>query len=436
MKRNLFFIVLSFIFFNVLLTACSNDDDGGPATGKLTGTVTDIESQAGLEGVKIIVFDAETNSPTENSLSTDASGNFTSDLIPGTYFLKFYKQGYDALPPRGIEAVSFSIEAGGTTQQTAEMTPSTITNAGFISGKVASGGTGIAGVLVVAEDAGNKTAFSTVSDKDGNYSIYNVPQGGYQVKGYIMNYSSNSVGASVTINTETPDVNVELTADAAGSLNGAVKNIATDNKDVDVTLVHPITKETIPGLSTKTVSLSYTLTNIPDGTYIARATYDNDERVMDPDRIAKFGEPIVTFSGGNSLTLTFDITGSITINTPTNEATTTQPVEITSTTPTFEWTAYSSTSDYVIEVMDISTGTIVWGGFDNSGADPVKNIVIPSSQKSIQFNSDGNASIAELIVGRTYRWKVYASKDDQNSPVGWTLISSSEDQLGLIKVSN
>lgn len=435
MKRNLFFIVLNAIFFNILLTACS-DDDGGPSTGKLIGTVTDIETQVGLESVKIIVFDAETNSPTENSLTTDASGNFSADLAPGTYFLKFYKQGYEAVPPRGIEAVSFSVEVGGTAEQSAEMSPVSVTDAGFISGKVASGSAGVAGVLVVAENAGDNIAFSTVSDKDGNYSIYNVPQGSYQVKGYIINYSSNTIGADVVVNTETTGVNIELTAGAAGSLSGAVRNLATDNKDVDVTLVHPITKETIPGLSTQTVSLNYTLANIPDGTYIARATYDNDQRVMDPDRIAKFGEPVVTFSGGNTITLTFDITGSITLNAPTNEPTTTQPLEVTSTTPTFEWTAYSSTSDYVIEVVDVSTGNVVWGGFDNSGADPVKNIVIPSSQKSIEFNEDGNASISGLVVGRTYRWKVYASKNDQNSPVGWTLISSSEDQLGLIKVSN
>lgn len=436
MKRDLIAIVVSLIFFNVFLTGCSKDDDSEPTTGKLTGTVTDIDSQAGLEGVKIIIFDAETNSPTETSLTTDASGNFTADLGPGTYFLKFFKQGYDAVPPPGIEAVPFSIEAGGTVTQSAEMSQSTATNAGYISGKTVTGTTGVAGVLVVAEDATNNTAFSTVSDKDGNYSIYNVPQGSYQVKGYIKNYSSNAVPADVTASTETTGINVELTSGTSGSLNGTVRNLATDNKDVDVTLVHPVTKETIPGLSTKTVNLSYTLANIPDGTYIARATYKNDQRVMDPDRIAKFGEPVVTFSGGDALTLTFDITNSITINSPTNDSTTTQPFEIATATPTFEWTAYSSTSDYVIEVVDVATGNIVWGGFDYSGANPVKNIVIPSSQKSIQFNEDGNAAITRLVAGRTYRWKVYASKNDQNSPTGWSLISSSEDQLGLIKIAN
>jgi hypothetical protein len=52
----------------------------------------------------------------------------------------------------------------------------------------------------------------------------------------------------------------------------------------------------------------------------------------------------------------------------------------------------------------------------------------------VQYNFDGTASIAELVPGRIYKWKIYASKNDVNSATGWTLISASEDQLGLIKV--
>lgn len=434
MKREITTFILSLIFLNVLLFSCSKKDDPQPSTGKLTGTVTDVSSQAALENVAVIIFDAENNTPTGTTLTTDADGNFEATLSPGSYFLKFFKQGYDAVPAPGIEPVAFSIEAGATITQSAEMSVSTVTNAGYISGKVATGSTGVGGVLVVAEDGAGNTAFSSVSDEDGNYTIYNVPEGSYQVTGYFIGYSSDSPSASVTTGTETAGIDVALTSGAAGSLIGTIRNLATDNKDVDVSLVHPITKETIPGLSTTSVDLAYALSNIPDGTFIARATYKNDKRVMDPDRIAKFGEPEVTFSGGNSETLIFDVTGSVALNTPTNDSTSTQPIEVTSTTPTFQWTAYSSTSDYVIEVVDVATGNVVWGGFDQSGADPVKNIVIPSSQKSIQYNADGNASVAELVPGRTYRWKIYASKNDQNSSTGWTLISSSEDQLGLIKI--
>lgn len=432
MKRNLFTVVSFFALINLLFISCSKDDPK-PSSGTLSGTVTDAVAGTGLENVSIIVFDTETNSPTETSLTTDASGNFSATLSPGTYFLKFFKQGYNAVPSPGIEAVAFSIEAGVTTTQSAEMSPSTVTNGGYISGKVAVGSSGVAGVLIVAEDESTNKAYSSFTDHNGDYSIYNVPAGSYLVKGYHLDYSSNSVAATVTTNTETSGINVDLTAGASGSLTGSVRNLATDNKDVDVALVHPLTKETIPGLTTTTVNLAYTLNNIPDGTYIARATYKNDERVMDSDRIAKFGEPVVTFNGGNALTLIFDITGSITINSPTNDFSTTLPTEIASTTPTFEWTAYSSTSDYVIEVMDVATGNIIWGGFDQSGTLPVKNIIIPSAQKSIQYNADGNASLTELVPGRTYRWKIYASKNDQSS-TGWSLISSSEDQMGLIKI--
>jgi hypothetical protein len=414
---------------SLFLYACSKDDPK-PTTGKLLGQVTDAMSAEALEGVRVIIFNADDNAPTGTILTSDASGNFTTDLTPGNYFIKLYKQGYEAVPPSGMDAVPFSIALSVTSDQSAEMFPIESVNIGFISGKV-TGATG--GVLVVAEDDVNNTAYSSVSGADGTYAIYNVPAGSYSVRGYAASYSSNSVDASVTTDTETTNVDITLTSGATGTLSGIVRNLAASNKDVDVSLVHPITKETIPGLTTQSVTQAYSISNIPDGTYIARATFKNDERVMDPDRIAKFGEPVVTFTG-NTIDLTFDITGSIPLETPTNDATTNEPVEITTTTPTFTWTAYSSTSDYVIEVIDASTGAVVWGGFDTTGDLPVKNIVIPSSQKSIVFNADGNASISELVAGKVYRWRVFASKDDQNSATGWTLISASEDQQGLMKI--
>ena len=111
----------------------------------------------------------------------------------------------------------------------------------------------------------------------------------------------------------------------------------------------------------------------------------------------------------------------------------TVPFEINGTTPTFSWNAYSSTSDYVIEVTDATTGQVIWGGFDESGALLEKNIVIPSNQTSIQYNTDGNA-LASLESGKIYRWRVFASKNDNNSDTGWTLISASEEQMGLIRI--
>jgi hypothetical protein len=434
MKTRLISCLFGFALLNGILLNCSKDDPE-PSTGKLQGNVSDIETNGGLADVSIIIFNADDNSPAGTTLKTDGSGSFAVNLAPGNYFLKFYKQGYEPVPPPGMEAVSFTVERGVTTDQSAEMTLSEVLNGGYISGKITSGSSGLGGVLVVAEDPVNQRAFSSATDEDGNYVIYNVPQGSYSVNGYRSGYSSAVVTASVSANTEAKNVNVTLTAGASGKMTGTIRNLATDNKDVDVTLVHPLTKETIPGLTTTSVNLAYTIENIPDGTFIARATFKNDDRVVDPDRIAKFGEPEISVSNGSNVELTFDVTGSIKVTSPTNEFISNKPVDVNSVTPTFEWIAYSSTSDYVIEVIDASTGAVVWGGFDKTGASPTKNILIPSSQKSIVFNADGSANITELVPGRIYRWRVFASKNDQNSPTGWTLISASEDQLGLIKIT-
>lgn len=428
----LFLLVATSIFFG-----CKKNSDSVPTTGQLKGIVKDAISSSPLENVSVVVFNADNNSPIGQTLKTNTSGEFSVDLTPGNYLVKLSRQGYYPVPPPSLDAVPFSITIGQVTQNDAQMFPYSTNNAGWIVGKVASSGGPVQGALVVATDGQNKMAFSTSSDQNGDYSIFNVPAGSFNVQAYLASYNSNSVAASVTTGVGTTGINIDMQKNGSATLTGAIRNLAIDNKDVDITLVHPITKETIPGLSTTTSNLMYTLSNIPNGTFIARASYKNDLRVMDPDRIAKFGEPGVTVSGGSCTpsTLTFDVTGPVTLNTPTNALTTTVPVAA-STRPTFQWTAYASTSDYVIEVMDASTGQIVWGGFDKSGPLPVKKIVIPSSQTTITYNSNSTATISDLVPGKIYRWRVYASKNDVTSSTGWTLISTSEDQVGLIKIAS
>lgn len=151
--------------------------------------------------------------------------------------------------------------------------------------------------------------------------------------------------------------------------------------------------------------------------------------MMDPDWIVKFGEPFVTVAS-NTVTRDFSVTGAINVISPTNAPTSTFPLEITTTTPTFQWDTYPSTTDYVIEVRD-ANGSLIWGGFSTDWT--TKNIVIPSSQQSIVYNSDGNAT-ESLAAGKTYRWRIYASKDVGGGP-SWDLISVSEEQMGLFIIA-
>ncbi|HEV8284430.1 MAG TPA: carboxypeptidase-like regulatory domain-containing protein [Chitinophagaceae bacterium] len=434
MKRKSSIAFLYTMIATLLFFSCKKNSDT-VTTGQLKGIVKDATTSSPLENVSVVVFNADNNSPIGQTLKTNASGEFSTDLTPGNYFVKLSRQGYYPVPPPSLDAVPFSISVGQPTQNDGEMFPFSTSNAGWIIGKVTSNGTPVQGALVVASDGQNKIAFSTSSDQNGDYSIFNVPAGSFNVQAYLASYNSTSVAASITSGIATTEINIDLQKNANATLTGNVRNLAIDNKDVDITLIHPITKETIPGLTTSTTNLAYSLTNIPNGIFIARATYKNDMRVMDPDRIAKFGEPVVTVSGGSSSpsTLTFDITGPVTLNAPTNSLATTVPVAA-STRPSFQWTAYPSTSDYVIEVMDASTGQVVWGGFDKSGPLPVKKIIIPSNQTSITYNSNSTATISDLVPGKIYRWRVYASKNDVTSSTGWTLISTSEDQVGLIKI--
>jgi hypothetical protein len=422
-------ILFLFLSLAVFFQFCKKSDTTTPTTGNVAGTITDAGTGSDLANARLIVFNANTNSPSGNSVVTGSDGKYIFTLAPGSYYLKIYRQGYLNIPALG-SAVPFTITPGSTLTNNYSMYASTVTNAGWISGKVTSSGNAVANVLVVAVNSSNSAIFSSsISDGSGNYTIFNLPAGTYNVQGWIAGYNSSATtGVITTTNTETANVNLTLTAGASGVVTGTVTFLATANKEVDVELINPYTKETIPGLSAMTSSYNYTISNVPNGTYISTASFQNDGVVMDPDWIAKNGIPMVTVNN-NSAIRNFSVTGAVALISPTNAMASTVPLA-TSATPTFSWTAYPSTSDYVIEVMN-SSGTVIWGGFSSNFT--VKNTpYIPSSQTSILFNSDGTAT-QTLHIGNVYRWRVYASKNSVTVPP-FTLISVSEDQQGLIVI--
>lgn len=421
-------IIFGLIATMITISSCNKDDEANP-NGFVDGTIVEANTLVGLEGVLVTVFDSNTNQPVI-SVQSGVEGKFNIEILPGSYYVRLNKQNYQDVPPVNISPVPFNVVQGSTELVSNEMSPLNNVSYGWITGKVQEGSTGTPGTLVIAESAGD--AFSAYSDQDGNFSIFNVKPGNYQVKGWISGFNSDQASAEVVTSLATEGVTLSLSSDASGIFMGQIKNLATENKDVDIALVHTITKQVIPGLTTFSNSQNFDINNIPNGTFIARATFENDQRVMDPDRIAKFGEPVITINN-NTEEISFDITNSVSLNSPTNSNDKVIPVEISTTTPSFDWQAYSSSSDYVIEVSDVN-GNIIWGGFSQSNGLPVKNVTIPSGQLSAEFNFDGSATIAQLVDGQIYRWRIYASKDDQNSSTGWVLISASEDQKGIFRI--
>lgn len=441
MRVNNLLVALS-ITVALFVAACSSGSGSvAPAVGVLSGTVTAGNPAAALADVSVIVFDASTNAPAASSVLTDSAGNYSFNLNAGSYYVKLYKQGYDPVPSSALlTPVPLTVASGTTTSNNVLMTASVVANSGWISGKVTSGASGVGGVLVAAEAAG--VAYTSFTDSVGNYAIYNVPAASYNVKAYIGGYSSDAPTASVIANTGTTGINPTLTAIATGgsvtATFGALLSATgvTRPSTMVTSLVHPITKETIPGLSLSMAyapPMDYVFNGVADGTYIVRTTYANDTIVVDPDYILKFGEPTVTVaSGAQTAAVSISCTSAVLLTgATTNAMTSTTPVLVAaSPAPMFNWTAYAgATNGYGIEVMDASTGTIVWGGIGNSGGTLTINVPVAAGATSVTYAGPA------LTVGKTYRWRIYASASTPNlGPGTWKLISMSEDQMGLITI--
>ena len=423
MKKTYFslFFVLALGFWS-----CQKDEDV-ETTGILKGTVTAWSTSSALDDVKITVFESNSNTPVQ-SLTTAADGTYSAVLEPGSYYLRMYRNGYEQVPPRNISPIPFTVFLREELENSVEMFDSEVERGGYIQGTVSEAGKAVPNALVVGEKDGK--GYSTVSDAEGNYFLYNLPAGDFHLKAWISGYESEHTTVSVAAATKN-EHNILVTQGATGTVLGTVSFLASTAVEVDVTLTHPLTQEPIPGLKTSTTA-DYSIQNVPTGIFLARATYRNDERVVDPDWIVKFGEPMVEVGGG-PVNRDFSLTNALKVMSPTNLPSNTIPSEINGLTPTFSWEAYPSASDYVVEVSD-ANGRVIWGGIDRTQSIPVKNITIPSSQTSVTFNDDGTAT-QPLEPGKVYRWRVFVSKDDKQSASGWRLISVSEDQLGLIKIA-
>lgn len=425
----------------ILIAGCGKDESTGPDpfSPTIAGTVRDASDSTIIEDANVILYDANTNEPVTRDL-TDDKGYFSFLIENGNFYLKVAAQGYYPSPPSDGAPVPFQSETDDTTWQIVflDSDPS-VSSYGSFSGTVETGaGTGVSGVMVVATSA--EDVFSGSSGPDGYYVFYNMPPGTYEVECHIAGHmqESGTVTAEVQAESHVSDINAAMSIGTCGIVSGQVSFVATDNPDssVDVTLIHPEAREAVPGLATSIAATGggYTISSIPYDTYIVWASYRNDGYVMDPDAIHKFGRPIVTLSEDSpDTTVSFKVTGAIRILSPTNEPNSLYPVEITTTRPTFIWpkaSAYASTKEYIVEVFN-ARGEVIWGGFDAEGVIRHPKIEPGSSPISVEFDFDGSATDS-LRVGETYRWKLYA--DNSADPNVQTLLSASEDLMGLFKV--
>ncbi|MBN1128527.1 MAG: carboxypeptidase regulatory-like domain-containing protein [Chitinispirillaceae bacterium] len=412
---------------------CSNDTGNNPTSGVISGTVMKAIDSSAIASANVTVFNANTNAPVLRIL-TDLQGQYRLEVVPGTYYLKVAAQGYKPSPPADGAPLPFEVTANDPLiQNTYLRSDPAAVSTGSVSGTVISGTSGIGGALVIALRTTDSIAFSGVSGPAGFYVLYNLPAGTYRIQCYLAGYmQSPDTSLTVAPNTAITDFNLHLEGASVTRLTGKITFLASQNSQVDITLIHPVTRDAIPGLNTTSdATLNYSLAGIPPGTSIAWASYRNDGYVMDPDWIRKNGLPLVTFDATDTLiTLNFSVTGAITIVSPTNSADSVFSVPVSTSRPVFVWTAYPSAKEYIIEVND-RHGNVIWGGFDALGVSRLRTQIL-QQQTSVTFNFDSSA-FDTLKSGESYRWKVFADNDAGPNVQG--LISASEDLRGLFTVA-
>lgn len=354
----------------------------------LRGRVFDSESDVGIEGALVLALDDQSTALTDVEI-TGLEGAYDLELpiardddgvpIPDVVMtLRSSAAGYQpfpgglrtALPITSGEAVAldegYVIETAITDIALIALPPDQ-QGLASISGTVLAGERS-AGVLVVAEGAGGGQ--SAVSDLSGAYTIFNVPAGGYDVRGYAAGVQL--VPASATVASD-PLVDVDLaeSSDALGSISGSINIVnAPGGSATSVVLVVESTfsdtfvRGEVPrGLRTPLsgppdVTGEFMIADVPAGRYVVLAAFENDDLVRDPDpNIA--GTQIVTVemtAPGDAVALSdsFKITEALAVIGPgVDEA---EPV---SAPPDLQWADDSSEDFYTVVVYN-AYGDRVW----------------------------------------------------------------------------
>lgn len=420
------------------LAACSGGGGGGgtpyvpPAKGTLSLTVVDANTSLGIAGARVVVLDGDTGNPI-NVLTTDADGKVSKIYNTGPLQLKVSATGYGPSPAPGIPPLPVQIVKDQVTPITVSLFALPTADRGTITGQVTnSQGSPIAGALIVVT-AADGTNISSIAGVDGSYALYNVPIGGAVLNTFYGGYNFDlDTSVSVAVDPAVTQWDIVAAGLATGQISGHVSFTSVSGDIIDVTLLHPVTREVLPGLRTFTDNGgSYVMNGVPNGTYEIIASLENDGYVMDPDTSVTQGIPEVTISN-DAQTKDFKVTGSIVL---TNPATSNYGVPVLSNLPTFTWvkdSSYASADDYVVEVIDES-GNTVWGGFDALNNFAPLVTVAQTNNPSVIYNSTGTATVSPLEAGRYYQLRVYALVYDSTS-TGYTLLSASETLDGIFKV--
>lgn len=369
---------------------CAELTDGTYACHRpfvLRGRVRDSTDDSAIEGAHVIGLDVQPVAVTDIAVS-DAEGNYElwvpvvreTDGTPtaATYTLRASADGYDTFPGGIRTAIPISTTLA-TESEEEWLVMGTLTDIvlvpvedpsaprASISGHVLAEDAQRAGVLVVANPSGH----SAISDVNGAYTIFNVPPGETEVRGYAAGLQLAPANVTVA-DADLTDVDLTVSDAALSTVSGTMQIVNPgDCVATSVILVVESTfDETLgrgelpPGLRAPpgtdapsiTNGQTWTIEGVPDGQYVVLAAFENDLCVRDPDTSIAGTLPvhIELPADAGAIPESFKVTGAIGVLGPGVD----EPEGVTAP-PTLRWEDDAGEHDYLVEVFD-AYGNLAW----------------------------------------------------------------------------
>lgn len=414
---------------------------------KVRGLVFDISDDAAIEDARVVARDAN-GSVASTVAVTDNLGEYELNVAAtrdedgqptGSITLRADAAAYQTFPggvrPALPVDVSSPVEMDGML-----IVDTVLTDIGLIPLEPGAGTATIhgsveipdesRGALVVAESDPD-TGFTALADRNGDYRIFNLPAGTYDVQAYNqgVNYDAENVSLA---GGEDKEVNIALNNDDPGDVSGTVQIVnapggsltsiilaveSTFNPDLERGEVPPGLRAPPPP-DGPSISGDYTFEGVPAGNYVVLAAFENDELVRDPD-LSIGGTSLLRISVNSGQTTDVDgfkVTEALDVISPGASG----PEAVTDP-PTFVWEDDSSEKSYILEVFD-SFGNKVW----ETVVDSVSGSMTVSATYDVDGSGAGTADPLEL--DNFYQFRV-TSKSAVDG--GGSSLSKTEDLRGV-----
>jgi hypothetical protein len=268
------------------------------------------------------------------------------------------------------------------------------------------------GTLVVAGGAAMTGGGLTgIADTDGSYTVFNVPAGMVNVRGYKVGLQLAPATATVTAGMTKTGVDLADKGAATAAVSGSIQ-IVNGGMGTSTSVILAVAEtfdpnaargEAPPGLRVGNITGAFTIPNVPDGEYVVLAAFENDYLTRDPDTSIGGTALVHVTVAGQSLPIaqSFKVTGSLDHPSPDGE-------QVVMGTPTFTWDGDSGEDHYEVHVFD-AYGTQVW-----------EDLAVPAGK-----NPSAVYAGPALKSGMIYQFRAISIKN------GGSAIAMTEDLRGV-----